>query len=77
MQRRSDALRSRMADWKPIRSAPFDCEIEVSVLDREGYHAFIFPVRRTAGGWTHPDIKGPIPIDPTHWRLWEQQRSDR
>ncbi len=57
-----------MADWMPIESAPFGREIEVSVLDRDGYHAFVFPVRRTADGWVAAGVKGFIWIDPTHWR---------
>ena len=59
-----------MADWKPIWSAPFDRDIEVSVIDWDGYHAFVFPVRRTEAGWVSSEVKGTIPINPTHWREW-------
>jgi len=57
-----------MPDWQPIWSAPLDREIEVSVRDQEGYHMFVFPVRRTSAGWISSEVKGLIPINPTHWR---------
>ncbi len=66
----AERLSALMSDWMPIDSAPSDRDIEVSVIDRDGYHAFVFPVRRTPDGWVAPGVKGVIWIDPTHWREW-------
>jgi hypothetical protein len=30
--------------WQPIQSAPFEAEIELAVIDREGPHALVFPL---------------------------------
>jgi hypothetical protein len=34
--------------WLPIHTAPFDAEIELAVIDREGPHALVFPCRNTS-----------------------------
>lgn len=62
-------------EWKAIQTAPFDQLIEVAVIDHDGVHAFIFPVRRLAGGWLADGIKGRIDIDPTHWREMAEERA--
>jgi len=51
-----------------VATVPPDREIKVAVLDRGGYHVFVFWVRRTEAGWAIDDIRGVVPIDPTHWR---------
>ena len=49
------APRARDADqarvWQPISNAPFDRELELAVLDREGPHALVFACRRSLSGW--------------------------
>ena len=30
--------------WQPISTAPFYCELELTVIDEEGPHLIIFPV---------------------------------
>ena len=37
---------SRIAEWRPVSTAPFDRDLELAVLDWEGSHALIFPCRR-------------------------------
>ena len=37
-------------DWKPISIAPFDRNLELAVIDRDGPHTFVFPCRRILGG---------------------------
>lgn len=37
-------------EWQPIKTAPFDRELELAVIDAEGTHALVFPSRRILGG---------------------------
>jgi hypothetical protein len=59
-----------MKDWQPIASAPFDRDIQVSVIEKGEVHALVIPCRRTQNGWQHASTRGPLFIDPTHWREW-------
>jgi hypothetical protein len=42
--------RGAMLDWQPIATAPFDRDLQVSVIERGEIHTLIFPCRRTRGG---------------------------
>jgi hypothetical protein len=57
-------------DWQPIASAPFDCDLELAVIDKDGPHAVVFPCRRTDDGWINAKSKQRIGVRPTHWREW-------
>jgi hypothetical protein len=57
-------------DWQTITSAPFDRDLELAVIDREGPHALIFACRRDAYGWVKADTKNLVDVHPTHWREW-------
>jgi hypothetical protein len=59
-----------MMDWQPIASAPFDRDIQVSVIEKGEVHALIFPCRRTQNGWLRASTREQLFIDPTHWREW-------
>jgi hypothetical protein len=59
--------------WESIASAPFDRELELAVIDRDGPHALVFPCRRVAGGWINAQSNDRIDVSPTHWRLWRKQ----
>jgi hypothetical protein len=61
-------------DWHPIASAPFDQEVELSVIEADEVHALLFSCRRTARGWVNASIKTAIPVRPTHWRPWPGAR---
>ena len=57
--------------WQPVGvPAPFDVDIELAVLDREGAHALVFPCRRILGGWVNATTKKRLDLRPTHWRKW-------
>jgi hypothetical protein len=58
------------ADWQPISTVPFDCDVELAVIDDEGPHALVFPCQYTSIGWISADTKKPIDVRPTHWRKW-------
>jgi hypothetical protein len=60
-------------DWQPISTAPFDCDIELAVIDYQGTHALVFPCRRILGGWIDTETKKRIEVQPTHWRGWERR----
>jgi hypothetical protein len=59
-----------MMDWQPIASAPFDRDIQVSVIEKGEVHALIFPCRRTQNGWLRASTREQLFIEPTHWREW-------
>ena len=56
--------------WRLISTAPFDCDLELAVLDAEGEHALVFPCRRVPGGWIKVTNKQWVDVRPTHWREW-------
>jgi hypothetical protein len=57
--------------WQPVWvPAPFNVDVELAVLDREGAHALVFPCRRILGGWVNAATKKRLDLRPTHWREW-------
>jgi hypothetical protein len=60
--------------WQIATTAPFDRNLELSVIDRDGVHALVFPCRRVVGGWVKSESGTPIDIHPTHWREWQVSR---
>jgi hypothetical protein len=63
---------SPIMEWKPIDTAPLDCDLEVAVIDSAGTHVVAFPCRRvTDNGWLDVETnKRVYYIRPTHWRDW-------
>jgi len=57
-------------EWHPITSAPFDRDLELAVVDREGVHALVFRCRRASDGWLDSGTRRRIDVTPTHWREW-------
>jgi len=57
--------------WQPIAKAPFDCDLELAVLDHEEAHALVFPCRRILNGWIKAETRERLDVHPTHWRAWE------
>ncbi|RWB73349.1 MAG: hypothetical protein EOQ50_16740 [Mesorhizobium sp.] len=56
--------------WKPIRSAPFICVLELAVINEDGEHKLVFPCRRIPSGWQDAKTGRPLEVYPTHWREW-------
>ncbi|MFZ0621765.1 MAG: hypothetical protein WAM76_07175 [Pseudolabrys sp.] len=56
--------------WLPVSIAPSDADLEVSVMDKRGIHALLFPVRKSGTDWVDASTKKRIDIAPTHWRKW-------
>ena len=61
--------------WKPIPSAPFDCDLELAVLDEDGEHALVFPCIKGREGWRNAVTGARVDIRPTHWREWKSERA--
>jgi len=60
--------------WNPITTAPFDRDLELAVIDKDGEHALVFPCRRAPVGWIGVETKQRIEVSPTHWREWTSAR---
>ena len=56
--------------WLPVSIAPAGVDLEVCVLDKRGFHALVFPVRKGEIDWIDASTKKPVDIAPTHWRPW-------
>jgi hypothetical protein len=61
-----------MADWQPILTAPFDRDLELSVIEEGEVYALVFPCRRTENGWVHAATRHPVLVVPSHWREWPE-----
>ncbi len=59
--------------WKPAETAPFERDLELAVIDRDGPHTLVFPCRRVLGGWINKQTKQLVEVQPTHWREWDQE----
>jgi hypothetical protein len=68
-----DRNKTRSFEWQPISAAPFDRDLELAVLERQGAHALVFPCRRILGGWIKAENKERIEVNPTHWREWQER----
>jgi hypothetical protein len=62
--------------WHPISTAPFDRDLELAVMDKDGHHALVFPCRRILTSWIKSATKERVDISPTHWRTWEPANKD-
>jgi hypothetical protein len=58
--------------WKIIATAPFERDLELAVIDKDGPHVLVFPCRRALSGWIKAESREWIDVSPTHWREWKQ-----
>jgi hypothetical protein len=61
--------------WLPVSIAPSDGDLEVCVINGREIHALIFPCRKSGPDWVDAATKKPIAIQPTHWRIWNENRA--
>ena len=62
-------------EWQPIVTAPFDRDLEVSIIGAKGVYAVVFPCRRVPHGWVKAETNMPVKIYPTHWREWIEAKA--
>jgi hypothetical protein len=67
-------VRSKAMDkssvWEDISTAPYDCDLELAVIDGNRVHPLVFACRRTTSGWVKASARERVLVSPTHWRLW-------
>jgi hypothetical protein len=56
--------------WQPIASAPFNHDVQLSVIEEGQVFSLVFACRRTPSGWVDAASGRLVRIDPTHWREW-------
>jgi hypothetical protein len=61
--------------WHRVSTAPFDCDLELAVIEATGIRTVAFPCRRVLGGWVKAESKISIKLRPTHWREWTTKLS--
>jgi hypothetical protein len=59
-----------LREWHPISTAPFDRDLQLSVIEKGEMYSLAFPCRRTQSGWVHASTGKPVFVDPTHWHEW-------
>jgi hypothetical protein len=59
--------------WERISIAPYDCDLELAVIEGNRVHPLIFACRRTASGWVKASSRERVLVSPTHWRLWSAE----
>ena len=69
-------MSDRGSEWQAISTAPFDRDLELAVINYDGVHALVFPCRRILTGWLKSGTQEQVNVQPTHWREWEDARSD-
>lgn len=60
-----------MGRWQPIGSAPFDRDLQLSVIEGDEVHSLVFPCRRTVWGWVNRTGER-VEVSPSHWRDWPE-----
>jgi hypothetical protein len=63
--------------WQQVSTAPFNCDLELAVIDDDGPHALVFPCRRILNGWMKAETKERLDVRPTHWREWQAATAGR
>lgn len=69
-------IKEPMRNWQPISTAPFDRDLELSVIENEKVYPLVFPCRRAMNGWVHASTGQLVRVDPTHWREWLERRPE-
>jgi hypothetical protein len=65
-----------LRDWYPISTAPFDRDLQLSVIEEGEVYSLVFPCRRTEDGWVNVRTQKLVFVDPTHWREWPNRTSN-
>ena len=60
--------------WQPVAIAPVGFDLELSIYDNGEYHALVFPCQREGSRWRDVRAHRFMPLEPTHWRIWDHKR---
>jgi hypothetical protein len=58
--------------WHEITTAPFDRDLQLSVIEGDDVHALVFACQRSLNGWINSKTKEIVLLRPTHWREWNE-----
>jgi hypothetical protein len=73
--KRSRREYSAMSDepvWETISTAPYERDLELSVIEADHVHRLVFACRRVPDGWVKVATRERIFVNPTHWRPWQR-----
>ena len=56
--------------WERIATAPYDCDLELAVIEGNHVHPLVFACRRMHDGWIKVSTRERVLVSPTHWRHW-------
>jgi len=71
-------LHRHLAHWHPISTAPHNQDLEIGVLDENGFVTIPFPCRQTnASDWVNTDLGTRVYMRPATWRVWQKDKSPR
>lgn len=74
----TDTAANDMAAVVASIAAPYDCDLELAVIDHAGEHALIFPCRRAGTNtWIDALTGRRIKVQPTHWCEWSKNQRSR
>ena len=58
--------------WETISTAPFERDLELSVIESDHVHALVFACCRAPSGWVKSATRERVSVSPTHWRPWQK-----
>jgi hypothetical protein len=69
-----DNVRRLPAEWLPVSIAPSGKDLQLCVIERGNVHSLAFPCRKDGSQWVDASTEEPVDVQPTHWRLWTDDR---
>ena len=58
------------AVWEKITVAPYNCDLELAVIEGDHVHPLVFACRRASDGWIKVSTRERVSVSPTHWHRW-------
>lgn len=70
---KSPAPESRPNEWRPLREAPSDRDVQLGIKDGNGISPLSLACRKVGRGWVQSGTGKPLSLRPTHWREWPRE----
>lgn len=64
------AASARSDNWKPVREAPPDRDVQLAMLVSGEVNALAFACRKSSRGWVNSATGKTVYFQPSHWREW-------